>query len=124
MLLLAACATSGEVAGPSEAAPTRLVHDVFFTLKDSSPEACDSLADACLQLAEIPGVLHLTAGVRDASQQRAVNRQDYHVGLHVEFDSAEAYAAYGPHPVHQGLVEAFKANFESVEVFDYLPETP
>ena len=120
LVLLAACASSPD-AGPSRAADTRLVHDVFFTLQDSSPEACDALATACLALAEIPGVVHLTAGVRDASQQRNVNRADYHVGLHVEFDSAEAYDAYGPHPVHQALVETHKGNFAAVEVFDYLP---
>ena len=119
-LLLVACA------GPSQQASadlqqTQVLHDVFFTLEDSSPEACEALASACSTLRDIPGVLHVTAGVRDESQQRSVNRQDFHVGLHVEFDSPAAYDAYGPHPVHQALVEAHKGNFKSVEVFDYFP---
>jgi len=118
--LLAACA------GPSQQdnaalQGTQVLHDVFFTLEDSSPEACEALARACSTLGDIPGVLHVTAGVRDESQQRKVNRQDFHVGLHVEFASPEAYEAYGPHPVHQALVEAHRGNFKAVEVFDYFP---
>ncbi|MDG1049512.1 MAG: Dabb family protein [Planctomycetota bacterium] len=119
-LFLTACAAPS---APTHAdlQQTRVLHDVFFILEDSSPEACEALAQACLTLSEIPGVLHLTAGTRDTGQGREVNRQDFHVGLHVEFDSPAAYEAYGPHPTHQALVEAFKGNFKAVEVFDYLP---
>ncbi len=122
LLLLTACAGPGPAQHSSaDLQQTQVVHDVFFILEDGSPEACEALAQACLALSSIPGVLHLTAGIRDESQQGRANRQDFHVGLHVEFDSPEAYAAYGPHPTHQTLIEAFKDNWKAVEVFDYFP---
>jgi hypothetical protein len=110
--LLAACAATR---------PTcRVAHDVFFVLEDASTENCAALVAACERLRVIPGVVRVTAGVRDQTQARDVNRQDFHVGLHVEFESAAAYDAYLPHPVHQELLDAFREGFQAVEVFDYL----
>jgi len=120
LLLLTACAGPAQHSS-ADPPQTPAVHDVFFTLEDGSPEACEALAQACSALNGIPGVLHVTAGIRDESQQGGANRQDFHVGLHVEFDSPEAYEGYGPHPTHQGLVETFKGNWKAVEVFDYFP---
>ena len=121
-LVAAACAAcaSPRTSDAPDLASTRLSHDVYFVLADPTPENCDALAAACERLREIPGVVHLTVGARDESQTRDVNRTDYHVGLHVEFTGAEAYEAYGPHPVHQALLEEFGPSFERVEVFDTL----
>jgi hypothetical protein len=98
----------------------RVAHDVFFVLEDSSPENCAALVAACERLRVIPGVVRVTAGVRDVSQTREVNRQDFHVGLHVEFEDEAAYEGYLPHPVHQELLDAFREGFRAVEVFDYV----
>jgi hypothetical protein len=113
----AACASTDPGAAP-DLASTRLSHDVYFVLSDPSAANQDALVAACERLREIPGVVHLTVGRRDESQTRDVNRTDYHVGLHVEFTGADAYDGYGPHPVHQALLEEFGPSFERVEVFD------
>lgn len=110
-LAIAACTTP-----PSG----RIAHDVFFVLEDASPAHCAALVAACERLRVIPGVVRVTAGVRDASQTRDVNRQDFHVGLHVEFEDEAAYEGYLPHPVHQELLDAFGDGFRAVEVFDYV----
>lgn len=110
--LLAACAATPPAC--------RIAHDVFFVLEDSSEQNCAALVAACERLRVIPGVVRVTAGVRDRAQTRDVNRQDFHVGLHVEFESAAAYDAYLPHPVHQELLDAFRDGFRAVEVFDYV----
>ncbi len=95
-----------------------LSHDVFFTLKPESVENAGRLANACMGLREIPGVTHLTAGVRDELQTRDVNNLDFHVALHVEFEDQAAYEGYGPHPVHQALLTNFSDMWQSVVVFD------
>lgn len=95
-----------------------LSHDVFFTLKPESVENAGRLANACMGLSEIPGVTHLTAGLRDELQVRDVNDLDFHVALHVEFVDQAAYEGYGPHPVHQTLLTNFGDMFQSVVVYD------
>lgn len=114
LLLLTACAA------PPSADGCRIAHDVFFVLEDPTPERCSALVAACEKLRAIPGVVRVTTGVRDASQTRDVNRKDFHVALHVEFDSAAAYDTYLPHPIHQELLDGFAAGFQAVEVFDYV----
>ena len=114
LLLLSACAV------PPSASECRIAHDVFFVLEDPTPERCSALVAACEKLRAIPGVVRVTTGVRDTTQTRDVNRQDFHVALHVEFASDEAYEAYLPHPVHQDLLGGFAAGFRAVEVFDYV----
>lgn len=95
-----------------------LSHDVFFTLKPGAAENAGRLANACMGLAQVPGVTHVTAGLRDETQVRDVNEQSFHVALHVEFEDHAAYEAYGPHPVHQELLSNFGEMFESVVVYD------
>ena len=125
LLLCIACAAPGgssstaSGAGP-DLASTRISHDVYFVLTEPTDENCDALVAACMRLREIPGVVHLTAGRRDAAQTRDVNRTDYHVGLHVEFTGQAAYDGYDPHPVHQALIAEFGPMFGTVEVFDTL----
>lgn len=91
-------------------------HDVFFRLED--PSRAPGLIAACERLRAIPGVVHLTVASRDEAQTRDVNETWFHVALHVEFDGAEAYAGYGPHPIHQKLLAAFGEGFERVAVYD------
>lgn len=93
-------------------------HDVFFTLKPEAASDAGRLANACMALREIPGVVHLTAGLRAEAATRDVNEQDYHVALHVEFEDQAAYDGYGPHPAHQALLANFGEMFETVVVYD------
>lgn len=120
VLLLLVPLPLGCLTMPSPAAGSRLIsHDVFFTLVDDSPEACAKLVDECqTKLADLPGIVFFAAGTRAADRVADVNDLDYHVSLHVYFEGAEAYDAYLPAPSHLAFVEANKANWSRVRVFD------
>lgn len=96
-----------------------LAHIVYFTLKDSSPEAIDKMIDACRKyLSDHPGTVHFSAGKRAPQYQRPVNDQEFHVALHVIFDSHEAHDAYQTAPRHLQFIEENKPNWAKVRVFD------
>ncbi|MCA8965965.1 MAG: Dabb family protein [Planctomycetes bacterium] len=97
----------------------RLAHDVFFTLTDNSPAACDRLVAACYErLAGIPGIVFFTAGTRVPDLQRDVNDKDYDVSLHVYFESRAAHDAYQQAAPHLQFIADNKANWKAVRVFD------
>tara|TARA_R110002072_G_scaffold174303_3_gene329370 strand:+ start:59562 stop:59888 length:327 start_codon:yes stop_codon:yes gene_type:complete len=97
----------------------KLSHDVYFALKDPSPEAVKKLvADCHAKLAGIDGVVFLAAGTRDAELTRDVNDRDYHVSLHVFFRDRAAHDAYQDAPAHLQFIEANKDNWTGVRVFD------
>lgn len=114
LLSLGACQTvpSGEVHRPG------LVHSVFFTLREDNPSARASLVSDCRTLAVIDGVEMLEVGVRDESQTREVNDQEFDVALTVGFRDAAALARYIDHPVHRALLAKNGASFSKVRVFD------
>lgn len=96
-----------------------LAHIVFFTLKDSSPQACEKLVAACNKyLNDHPGTVHYSAGTRAEQYQREVNDADFHVALHVIFDSTDAHDAYQVADRHKQFIEENKDNWAKVRVFD------
>ena len=96
-----------------------LSHDVFFTLKDSSPDACRALVDACHRhLGGIDGSLFFTAGTREASLDREVNDDAFHVALHVVFPDQATHDAYQAAPAHADFITEGEANWAQVRVFD------
>jgi hypothetical protein len=96
-----------------------LAHIVYFTLKDSSPEAIDKMVDACRKyLSDHPGTVHFSAGTRAKEYERPVNDQDFHVALHVIFDSRESHDAYQVAPRHHQFIDENKPNWAKVRVFD------
>lgn len=95
-----------------------LVHSVFFTLREDSPAARARLVADCRTLSVIDGVELLEVGVRDESQTREVNDQEFDVALTVGFRDAAALARYIDHPVHQELLAKNGASFAKVRVFD------
>jgi hypothetical protein len=97
----------------------KLSHDVYFALKDSSPEAAQRLVAECYsKLGGIDGVVFLAAGTRDAELTRDVNDRDYHVSLHVFFRDRAAHDIYQDAPAHLQFIEANKDNWTGVRVFD------
>ena len=97
----------------------QLSHDVYFTLHDPSPAACQALVDACYeQLATLPGVVFLAAGVRDRDRTRDVNDTDYDVSLHVHFADGAAHDAYQDAAAHRAFVEQHRETWRRVRVFD------
>ena len=97
----------------------RLAHDVYFTLKDASPQARATLVAAChAKLAGIAGIVFFVTGTRDPELQRDVNDRDYDVSLHVVFGDRAAHDAYQEAPAHLQFIAANRDNWQAVRVFD------
>jgi hypothetical protein len=101
-----------------------LAHDVFFTLKDRSPEARAALVAACQKyLAGHPGTVFFAAGTPAEEFDRPVNDRGFDVALHVYLESKEAHDAYQTHPRHKTFIAEVSANWQTVRVFDSWVET-
>lgn len=96
-----------------------LAHIVFFTLNDASSEMVSKLqADCQTYLSGHPGTNYFSVGTRNIELDRPVNDSEFHVALHVCFESKEAHDAYQVHPRHTEFIERQKSNWKSVRVFD------
>ena len=96
-----------------------LSHMVYFTLKDHSEAACKKLVDACQKyLKAHDGVTFFAAGTRAPEFQREVNDQEFHVALHVVFDTKESHDVYQVAESHLQFIEEGKDNWQQVRVFD------
>ena len=101
-----------------------LAHDVYFTLRDASPEAKQKLVDACrLYLAGHEGTVFFATGVRAEEMTREVNDRGFDVSLHVHFRDKAAHDAYQEHPRHKQFIAEMSANWKTVRVFDSWVET-
>ncbi|MCF7957249.1 MAG: Dabb family protein [Phycisphaerae bacterium] len=97
----------------------KMVHAVYFTLEDDSPEAIDNLVEDCHKYLDgQEGVAFFAAGLRETTCTRPVNDQDFEVGLYVVFDSKQAHDTYQESPQHKEFIERNKANWKQVRVFD------
>ena len=96
-----------------------LSHDVYFTLKDSSPEAKKKLVQACKKyLSGHDGEVFFATGVRAESFKREVNDLDYDVALQIVFRDQASHDKYQDAKRHQQFIDENKANWKKVRVFD------
>ncbi|MEM9365242.1 MAG: Dabb family protein [Planctomycetota bacterium] len=96
----------------------QLAHQVFFTLKDRTPTAIESLISDCqTYLTDHPGMVGFAVGSREADYQRPVN-QDFDVCLHTVFETRDAHDAYQTAPRHLEFIEKQKENWAEVRVYD------
>jgi hypothetical protein len=96
-----------------------LSHDVFFSLKDRSPEARDKLIAACKKyLSGHPGTIWFAAGPLGEEFQRDVNDRDFDVALHIVFKNKAAHDEYSKAERHQKFIEETKDDWAKVRVFD------
>lgn len=96
-----------------------LAHNVYFTLSDASPKKQQQLIDACHQyLKDHPGVVFFAAGTLEPELARPVNVRDFHVALHVVFDSRPSHDTYQISDTHQQFIAENKENWAGVRVFD------
>ena len=96
-----------------------IVHNVYFTLKDNSEAARQSLIDACCKYLSIqPGMVSFHCGVIAADHIRSVNVRDFDVGLHVVFVDKEAHDIYHNSAEHDWFVEEMSGNWLQSRVFD------
>jgi hypothetical protein len=102
-----------------EAPGKAFAHDVYFTLKDSTPETRQALVDACQEyLSGHDGTVLFAAGTRAPEMKRDVNDTEFDVSLHIYFEDEVAHAAYQEHPRHQEFIAQMNANWKTVRVFD------
>ena len=99
----------------------RLAHNVFFKLKDPAPANVDALVAACHKYLNVqPGIVFFAAGKLCAELNRPVNDLDWHVGLHLVFDSKASHDSYQDDPTHKQFIDENKATWDTVRVFDSL----
>jgi hypothetical protein len=96
-----------------------VVHDVYFSLKDSSAEARKKLVKACQKyLTKHEGEVFFAAGILAEELNRPVNDRDFDVGLHIVFRDMKSHDKYQDHPRHNKFIEENKDNWKKVRVFD------
>ena len=114
-LTAASCRSTGDASGRT----TMLAHNVYFTLRDNSPEASRTLADACHRwLSGLPGIRFFATGTREEEFSRDVNDLEFDVSLHIFFVDRAAHDAYQTTKNHLGFIEANEASWSGVRVFD------
>src|SRR5258705_12180417 len=92
-------------------------HIVIFKWKPGTSKETIEAAEAGLMglKNKIPGIIEMTCGDNFSSRS-----QGYEFGLLVRFTDREALEAYGPHPLHQQVVQTLIAPFrEDVIAVDY-----
>jgi hypothetical protein len=119
VLGLALFLRAGAAGGDAPASGTLLSHDVFFTLKDSSPAAKKKLVDACKKhLSNHSGTVFFSAGVLADDLKREVNDRDFDVALHIVFKDKASHDKYQDADAHHKFIEENKDNWKKVRVFD------
>ena len=120
---VAALVLSASMAARAEEKPTAagpmIVHDVYFTLKDNSPEAKKKLVAACKKyLTEHTGAVHFSAGTLAEDVKSPVNDREFDVALHLVFKNKAAFDQYVVADRHKAFVEENKDGWKKVRVFD------
>lgn len=100
-------------------AEQNLAHNVYFTLKDDSKDAIDSLVQDCFTyLKDNEGIISFYAGKLVPENNREVNVTDFQVGLHIIFRSKADHDRYQESKNHKLFVEKNKPNWSKSRVFD------
>jgi hypothetical protein len=100
-----------------------LSHDVYFTLKDNSPEAKKKLVAACKKyLTGHEGEVFFAAGPLAEELKREVNDLQFDVALHIVFKNVAAHDKYAVAKRHEQFITENKDNWKKVRVFDSLVE--
>jgi hypothetical protein len=96
-----------------------LAHNVYFTLKDASQAERERLVAACRKhLTGHPGIVAFACGVRAEQLKRVVNDLEFHVSLHILFQSQADHDAYQDAPRHERFVDECQQNWARARVFD------
>ena len=102
---------------------TMISHDVYFSLKDGSPEAKKKLVAACKKhLTGHEGEVFFAAGTLAESLKREVNDLQFDVALHIVFKDMATHDKYQDAKRHQLFFDENKDNWKKVRVFDSVVE--
>jgi len=100
-----------------------LSHDVYFSLKDNSPQAKKKLVAACKKyLSGHQGEVFFAAGTLAESLKREVNDVQFDVALHIVFKDMASHDKYQEAKRHQQFIDQNKDNWKKVRVFDSIVE--
>src|SRR5436309_15726620 len=100
-----------EAAGEKGGKAGLIVHNVYFSLKDNSPEETKKLVAACKKyLSGHPGEVFFAAGTLVKELDRPVNDRDFDVALHIVFKDRAAHDKYQDAPRHKQFIDEHKAN--------------
>ncbi len=103
------------------AAEPLLAHNVYFSLRDRSPDSVRRMVEACKKyLSGHPGTVFFAAGTLAQDCARPVNDRDFDVGLHLVFANQAAHDEYQKSARHQQFIEENRAGWAKVRVFDSL----
>jgi len=119
--MAAAAAVSATNAGASPAVNTipKLVHHVFFWLKNpESKEDLGRLLTGLRTLTKIETVRGAHFGVPASTEKRDVVDNSYSASEMLFFDDLAGQKAYQDHPVHKKFVEDCSHLWERVVVYD------
>ena len=119
LLILAGLGIGSNAVSAAEEGGRMLSHDVYFTLKDKSPQAKEKLIAACKKyLSTHPGTVWFAAGPLGEDFQRDVNDRDFDVALHLVFKNKAAHDTYATAETHLKFIAENEESWEKVRVFD------
>jgi hypothetical protein len=109
----------GAAAKSEDKSQPLLSHSVYFSLKESTPEAQQKLVDACKKhLSQHPGVRYFATGTLCDEIKGGLNDRDFDVLLMMVFNDHEALHTYAQSAAHQKFIAENAASFKKVRVFD------
>lgn len=118
--LLTLGATANAMTPPQK---KRLVHHVFFWLKNPSSTADrDKLLNGVKGLSRIETIRMLHVGVPASTEKRDVVDNSYHVSELMFFDSVEDQKVYQDHPIHQKFIADHSHLWDKVIVYDTMEQ--
>ena len=120
---VAAAASAETKAAPAAGKATvpKLVHHVFFWLKNpDSTEDRAILIAGIKKLGDIETVRAIHVGVPASTEKRDVVENSYHVSEMLCFDDVEGQSAYQVHPAHKKFVEECSGLWSKVLVYDVM----
>ena len=96
-----------------------LVHNVFFSLKDSSAESKKKFVASCKKhLTKHPGEVYFAVGPIVADLKRPVNDLEFDVCLTIVFENRAAHDKYQDAKRHLAFIDENKDGWKKVRVFD------
>lgn len=116
---VAALGATKVLAADAPTVPAKLVHHVFFWLKNpDSKEDLAALLAGIRTLGQIETVKGIHVGVPAGTEKRGVVESSYHASELLYFDDIEGQATYQTHPIHMAFVEKCEHLWSKVMVFD------
>lgn len=118
-----AAAGTGAGAGAAARPAPKLVHHVFFWLKDAGSAADRERLIAGLKtLRQIDVIRDLHIGVPASTEKRDVVDNSFDVSELMFFDNVADQKTYQDHPIHQAFVKACGHLWQKVVVYDVMGE--